>query len=384
MPERVYISDADLQSASDIEIIRLSRTLVAAMNSSFPGKRKKIIEKIREHARANPYSTIPFLLRYYDHVDPNTREYARMLIEELTRLPGGEQALIESIFSSHTSVGDSAAAVLEARNMDGMRFRELYLDAERQFSSCKAAGVYTDDVKDLFLEAIRLYKNKLVEQAFENIILVSDILKDRLEWTSNTKRYIQDVLKLTPQLSRSGVSIDNLQESLKILAGAVKTRDYKETKDLLESKKLEASVVSQIGSVLSFLSKRLKSAQLELSKRESVSSEDQRMFDSMKNLGAEVKSYVKKKKRVEALEGIYSFVSQELAGKYVGDVVRRMESGDSNAELAAGQMMVGLLKILSLLLPNAASEMFEMHLKSKVGKESIEDTPWPHPLKSLD
>lgn len=381
MPERVYISDADLQTASDIEIIRLSRTLVAAMNSSFPGKRKKIIERIREHARTNPYSTIPFLLRYFDHVDPNTREHARMLIEELTRLPGGEQALIESIFSSHTSVGDGAAAVLEARNMDGLRFRELYLDAERQFSACRAMGVYVDDVRDLFLEAIRLYKNKLVEQAFENIILVSDILRDRLDWTSNTKRYIQDVLKLTPQLSRSGVSIDNLQESLRILAGAVKTRDYKETKELLESKKLEASIISQIGSMFSYICRRLRCSSIELTA--SVSENDLKLFESMKKLGEEVRTYAKRKKHAEALESIYSFLSQELAGKYIAGAVQRIDSGDKNAEAAAGQTMLGVLKILNLVLPNAASDIYEMHLKGRVGKESIEDAPWPEPLKSL-
>ena len=384
MPERIYVSEADLRTASDIEIIRMSRVFVASMNSSFPGKKTKMIAKLREHADASPDSTIPFLLRYFDHVDPKTRDNARVLVDELTRNPRGEQALIESIFSSHTAVGEGAAAILESRNMDGLGFRELYVDAERQFAACRSAGVYIEDVKELFIESIRLYKNKLVEQAFENMILVGDILKDRLDWTSNTKRYIQDVLKLTPQLSRSGVSIDNLHESLKILTEAVKTRDYKETKDLLETKKLEAIVVSQIGSVLSFVSKRFKGGSIDLSGRgSSFSADDQKMLDSMASLGKEVSAYVKKKKRPEALEGIYSFVSQELAGKYTESVLQRIGAGDANAELAAGQMIVGLLKILYLVLPNAASEMFEMHLKSRVGKESLEETHWPLALSSL-
>lgn len=384
MPERIYVSEADLRMASDIEIIRMSRVFVASMNSSFPGKRTKMIARLRQHAEASPGSTIPFLLRYFDHVDPKTRDNARALVDELTRSPQGEWALIESIFSSHTTVGESAAALLESRNMGGLRFRELYVDAERQFASCRAAGVYTEDVRELFLESIRLYKNKLVEQAFENMILVGDILKDRLDWTSNTKRYIQDVLKLTPQLSRSGVSIDNLHESLKILTEAVKKRDYKETKDLLETKKLEGIVVSHIGSVLSFVSKRLKEGAIDLSGGgSSFSADDQKMFDSMASLGKEVSAYVKKKKRPEALEGIYSFVSQELAGKYTESAMKRIGAGDASAEVAAGQMLVGLLKILNLVLPNAASEMFEMHLKNRVGKESLDETPWPPALGSL-
>jgi hypothetical protein len=381
VPERIYISDADLQMASDIEIIRISRTFVSAMNSSFPGKRKKMIERIRKHAHANPVSTIPFLLRYFDHVDPKTRENSRSLVEELTRLPGGEQALIESLFSSHATVGDSAAAILEARGMDGVRFREFYLDAERQFAVCRAMGVHTEDVKELFLESIKLYKNKLVEQAFENMILVTDILKDRLEWTSNTKRYIQDVLKLTPQLSRSGVSIDNLQESLRILADAVKTRDYKETKELLESKKLEASVVSQIGSMFSYLCRRLRCASM--GALAGMSEEDRKLFDALRKVGEEVKEYAKKKKHVEALESVYSFLSQELAGGYISGLAERIDSGDNNAEAIAGQAMLGVLKILYLVLPNAASDIYEMHLKDRVGKESLEDVSWPEPLKSL-
>lgn len=383
MPERVYISDADLQTASDIEIIRISRSFVRAMNARFPWKRNKMIARLRNHAAVSPGSTIPFLLRYFDHVDPKTRENARSLVEELTRDSRGEQALIEALFSSHTAVGESAAVILESKNMEGLRFRELYVDVERQFAACRAAGVYTEDVKELFLESIKLYKNKLFEQAFENIILAGDILKDRLDWTSNTKRYIKDVLRLTPQLSRSGVSINNLQESLKILAEAVKTRDYRETKDLLEMKKLEATIVSQISSILSFVSKRLRSGSVELSAEASLSPDDRKMLDGLISLGKEVRAYVKKKKRVEALEGLYAFLSQELAGKYIESVVQRIGSGDRNAELVAGQMLVGLLKILSLVLPNAAYEIYETRLKGAVGKESLDEVAWPRPLSSL-
>jgi len=379
--ERIYISDADLQLASDLEVIRISRRIVADLNSSFPGKRKKMIQKLRAHANSNPFSTIPLLLRYIDHVDARVRDYANQLVEELTRTTTGEQALIESIFSSHHAVGDSAAAILEARNLEGVRYRELYVQGEKSFSDCKSMGIYTGDLRDMFLEAIRLYKEKLVEQAFENLILVNDLLRDRIDWNRNTKRYIQDVLRLTPQLSNSGVSMENIHESLKALNTAMKTRDYRETKDLIESKKLEATIGSQLVSVFSFMSRRLKGSKINPAKN--VPPDQKWIFDSMKKVATEVKNYVKKGKKTEALEGIYSFVAQELAGKYVESTMSEIESGNQDAEIAAGQVMLGIAKMVNLALPNLADELFESYLKSRLGKANIEDVPWPSPLKDL-
>ena len=381
MPERIYVSDVDSQAASDLEVIRISRRIVADLNSSFPGRKKKMIARIKEHGQTNPGSMIPLLLRYVDHIDPVVKEFASLIVNELTKSSKGEAALIDSLFSAHPVVADSAAFILDLRNLDGKKFRELFLDSERLFAQCNSIGVYTGDVKELFLESIRLYKSKLIEQSFENMIIVRDILTDRLDWNENTRKYIQDVLKLTPQLSQSGVSIDNISESLKILTSAMKNRDYRETRDLVETKKLEASVGSELASVFSFISKKTMGAMIDLNSE--GSSEDSWIFQSMGKVAREIQNYLKQDKRTEAMESLYTFVAQEFAGKFIENSTKRIVEGDRRAIAAMGQAMIGITKILYMIMPNTASELFDTYLKARIGKENIDDAPWPPPLRDL-
>lgn len=381
MPEKIYVSDADAQSATDIEILRMSRHLVDDLTSKMPGKKKKAIRTIREHGAIRPAPTISMLLRFLEHSDPRISGLAEALVEELSGAPEGEKALIECLFSSHHVVSQNAADLLERRGLDGLNVREIYSSSESLFARSKSMDIYTGDIKELFLDAINLYKSKSVEQASESFIIARDLLKDRVDWNENLRSYITDVLRLSPQLARSGVPMDNIQESLKTVTNAMKSRDYRETRDLVEAKKMEAAIGSELSSLYSFISRRLKGARID--PKGEISSDDRWIFDGMKKLAEEVRTSVNKQKRVDALESIYSFVAQEFAGRYAENAVRRIDAGDAKAAVGAGNAMLGMTKIVSLVLPNAASELYEKSLKKLVGKDDLDDAPWPAPLSEV-
>jgi hypothetical protein len=379
--ERIYVSDADSQSATDLETLRMGRHLVDDLGSRFPGKRKRTTASIRKHALVSPVSTMPLLLRLLEHTDPDIRSIADQLVVEMIATPGGEQALIECLFSAHHAVSLNAAGLLEKKGLGGEKFREMYASSEKLFSKCNALGIYTADIKDLLIDSVGLYKKKAAEQATENIVLAHDLLQDRLEWNENLKQYIADVLRLSPQLSQSGVSMDNIQASLKMIAGSLKTRDYKETRDLVEGKKMEGAIGSELSSVFSFISKKMKGAKID--PQSQISDEDKWIFESMKKLAVEVKASMSNGGKVEAMRSVYSFVAQELAGRYLEHVAKRIEKGDARAAAAAGSAMLGMTKILALVLPNVAAELYDDSLKALVGKEDLDDADWPGLLSDL-
>ena len=380
--ERIYVSDADAQSATDLETLRMGRHLVDDLGSRFPGKRKKTIASIRRHALVSPVSMMPLLLRFLEHTDPEIRSIADQLVEETISTPTGEQALIECLFSAHHVVSINAAELLEKRGLGGEKFREIYASSEKLFAKCKALEIYTADVKDLFIDSIGLYKKKAVEQATENIVLAHDLLQDRVDWSENLKQYITDVLRLSPQLSQSGVSMDNIQASLKTIAGSLKTRDYKETRDIVDGKKMEAAIGSELSSVFSFISKRMKGAKIDPESQ--ISDEDRWIFESMRKLAGEIKDSLRNDEKIEAMRSVYSFVAQELAGRYLEHVAKRIERGDPKAAAAAGSAMLGMTKILALVLPNVAFELYDDSLRTLVGKEDLDDAGWPSPLRDLE
>ena len=381
MSERIYVSDADAQSATDLETLRMGRHLVDDLGSRFPGKRKRTIASIRKHALVSPVSMMPLLLRFLEDTDPDIRSIAEQLVEEMIGTRKGEQALIECLFSAHHVVSINAAELLERKGLGGERFREIYASSEKLFAKCKSLEIYTADVKDLFIDSIGLYKKKAAEQAIENIVLANDLLQDRIEWNENLKQYITDVLKLSPQLTQSGISMDNIQASLRTIAGSLKTRDFKETRDLVDGKKMEAAIGSELSSVFSFISKKMKGAKID--PQNQISDEDKWIFESMKKLAGEIKASLSNDGKVEAMRSIYSFVAQELAGRYLEHIAKRIEKGDAKAAAAAGSAMLGMTKILAFVLPNVAAELYDDSLKALVGKEDLDDADWPSPLSEL-
>jgi len=381
--ERIYVSDADVQSACDFETLRIERRLIDDLSSAFPGKRKKIRERIMRKGKENPIVIMPVLLRYHANRNPKVRDQIRQLTENLLQVPGGEGALIESLFSAHLMVSDAATELLETRGLEAKRFRDLYIASEKLFYDCTAMKIHIGDIRELVVEAINRYKEKALEQAFENIILAHDLLRDRLDWNENLRKYIKDVLRLAPELSHSGVQIDNIQESLKALTNAVKSRDYGETRELIEGKKVEAAIRRELSSAFAFISKRVQRA--EDAEGDEIAEEDAWIFDAMKKVSNEIFDSLKEDNKLGALKSLHTFIAHDYTGKYLGEMSARIESGDEEAKRAARESIIGMAKILALILPNIASDLFDTYRMREIANvETVDELPWPKRLQDIE
>lgn len=372
---RIYISDADMQSASDMEALRIGRRISNDLGSFLPGKRKRLMTRIRVRARENPMVVMPLLLRHFDNENGKVRSQVRMLINEILRMPNAEAALRESLFSAHRDVSEAAAQILEERGYEGRNFKDLFDDTNRLFRECEQIEVHTADVEELVNEGIRLYDENAIEQAFENIILARDLLKDRIDWNKSLRSYIRDVLKMTPSLSQGGVQIDNIQESLRTLTDAVKTRDYSETRDIVEGKRIESAIVREMISTMTFISKRAKN--IDISTGDAIDAEFSQFVDGVGKLAVEVETKIKEEKRLDALKSLYTFISQDFTHNFLTNISSRLETGDQKAMSSTVNIAGIMLRLISIAMPNVASELYEAHLKDLIGMESVDDIEIP-------
>ena len=254
----VYVSDADIEMSKDLEGLRIDRHLVDDLSSVMSGRRRKMMDRIEEHARSRLVTVVPILVKYYDHDNPRVRSQVRSSLTRLTSSEAGEQALIECMFSRNEKLGNTAASILEEKNYNSLNFLSVYRQTRNLVQQAWKGEVFSEDIEELIVDSIETYKEGRFDQGMTNLKMARDLIEDRLEWHSHLKTYMKDVLRLTPMLSRSGVQVDSIQDSIRNLATAIPERDYREARALLDLRRQEAKLWKQLWSLEEFVTKRVK------------------------------------------------------------------------------------------------------------------------------
>ncbi len=381
MPQDVYVSDADVEMSKDVESLRIDRHLVSDLASLMPGRRRKMLDRIEEHGRKNPLAIVPVLAKYYDHDNVKVRNQVRESLVRLTQSEPGEVALIECMFSRDGSIANTAASVLEERNFNSMSFLASYRSAKSLVMQARKAGVFSSDVEELMVDSIETYKEGRFDQAMTNMMMAKDLLEDRFEWHSHLRGYIQDVLKLTPMLSRGGVQVDPIQDSLRNLSDAMQKREYTEARQLLDLRKQETRLWKQLWSLDEYLTKRIGAKPLvELMVLKDA---DKRLLDSFLRMAEAASDEVQDKRPVEALKIIEEFIGAEVSAEYLSREGRRLDTKDEAAWYVMWCVGLGLLKLSAPLVPNLSEEFYQQYFRDREGAPSIHSVGWPEPFKAL-
>jgi hypothetical protein len=377
----IYVSDADVEMSKDVESLRIDRHLASDLSSILPGRRRKMLDRIEEHARKNPLAMIPVLAKHYNHDEPKVRNQVRESLTRLTQSEVGELALIECLFSRDHSISDAAAALLEERNFSSMNFLATFRIAKGLVLQARKAGVFCGDVEELIVDSISTYKDGRFDQGMTNMLMAKDLLEDRLEWHSHLRGYIKDVLRLTPQLSRSGVQVDPIQDSLRNLSSALQKREYSEARNLLDIRRQETRLWKQLWSLDEYISKRIKVKPITelLVLREP----DKQMLQLFTRMSSTVADLFQGNKPVEALRTIEEFIRDDVSATYLASEGKRLDTKDEAAWHVMWSVGLGLLKLTAPIVPNLAEEFYQQYFRDREESPSIHTVEWPEPFKSL-
>lgn len=382
MVRGIYVSDADAEMARDIESMRIDRHLITDLSSILPGRRRKMVDRIEEHGTKNPLSIVPILVKYYDHDNSKVRRQVRASLGRLIQSEAGELALVECMFSRHVAIANTAAEILEEKSFHSVNFLSYYRQAELLIGQARKNEVFCNDVEELVTDSIETYKEGRFDQAMTNMKMAKDLLEDRLEWHGHLRGYIKDVLKLTPMLSRSGVQVDAIQDSIRNVATAMQTREYTEARALLDLRRQETRLWKQLWSLEEYVTKRIKVKPL--AELMVLRDPDKKLLASFIELGGEVNELVQDNKLVEALTRIEDFIGDDVSAGYLAREGKRLDAKDEAAWYTMWSVGLGLLKLIVPIIPNVAEEFYQQYFRDREGSPSVHTIEWPEPFADLD
>ena len=215
-----------------------------------------------------------------------------------------------------------------------------------------------------------------------NMMMAKDLLEDRLEWHSHLRGYIKDVLKLTPALSRSGVQVDSIQDSIRNLSTAVQTREYSDARSLLDLRRQETKLWKQLWSLEEFITKRIKVKPI--TELLVLKEPDKTLLESFLATAERVDDQIQDGKAVEALRLVEEFIANDVSGGYLSTEGRRLDSKDEASWFVMWSTGLGLLKMVAPVVPNVAEEFYQQYFRDREGSPSIHTVDWPEPFSKLD
>jgi hypothetical protein len=378
MAKGIYVSDVDVEMSKDVESLRIDRHLVSDLSAMLPGRRRKMLDRIEEYAHKNSLAIIPILVKHYDSDIPKVRKQVRDSLARLTQSEIGELALVECIFSRHTQIASTAAALLEDRGFNSVNFLSYYRQAEALVMRARKDDVFCQDIEELISDSIDTYKEGRFDQAMTNMMMAKDLLEDRLEWHSHLRGYIKDVLKLTPTLSRSGVQVDSIQDSIRNVSKAMQDREYTEAKALLDLRREETRLWKQLWSLDEYITKRIKAKPL--TELLVLKDADKSLLESFRAARDTVDEMIQDGRAVDALRLVEEFLRDEVSSGYLTREGKRLDSKDEAAWYSMWVVCLGILKVIAPIVPNLAEEFYQQYFRDREGPSSIHTVGWPEPF----
>lgn len=381
MAKGIYVSDADVEMAKDVESLRIDRHLASDLSSMVPGRRRRMIDRVEEYGTKNPLAIVPVLVKHYDDDAPKVRKQVRASLARLTQSEVGELALVECMFSRHTTVANTAASILEERGYNSVNFLTYYRQAESLIMQARKNEVFCNDVEELVTDSIETFKEGRFDQAMTNMMMAKDLVEDRLEWHGHLRGYIKDVLKLMPTLGRSGVQVDAIQDSIRNVSKAMQSREYSDARALLDLRRQETRLWKQLWSLEEYITKRIKAKPL--TELMVLRDSDKALMDSFVQVTKAVANKTQDGKPSEALKMVEEFLRAEVSSGYLSTEGRRLDSKDEAAWYTMWSVGLGLLKAVAPIIPNVAEEFYQQYFRDREGAPSIHSVPWPEPFSSL-
>jgi len=380
--KEIYVCDADIELSKDLESLRIDRHLVDDLSSIMPGRRRKMVDRIEEHASTKLLAVMPTLVKYYNHDNPRVRSQIRASLTRLTSSEAGEQALIECMFSKSQKIANTAASILEEKNYSSVNFLSVYRQTKNLVQQAWKGEVFSQDIEELVVDSIETYKEGRFDQGMTNLRMARDLLEDRLEWHSHLRTYMKDVLRLTPVLSRSGVQVDSIQDSIRNLASAIPERDYREARSLLDLRRQETRLWKQLWSLEEFVAKRVKTKPIvDLS---TLQESDRSLLESFVTTAGKVQGSIQEGDAPEALKMVSDFVRDRVSARYLATEGKRISGDDLAAWYTIWSVGLGLLKLVAPVIPNVAEEFYQQYFRDREDSASIHSVPWPEPMSPLE
>jgi hypothetical protein len=354
---------------------------VARIDSSFtiirrlPLEKERAEQRILELARQEPYDAAIVLLKHMHGGSKRTKEDAARLLKTIMENRNGLRAVLDAAVHPKKEIRVHAVEVLRERAGDrAVTYASFYQNASLLVSVARSKDVPTVDIEALMESSKDSFVDGEIMEALEDVGTSLDYLKHRLRAANMLRGYLSEVLKMAPDLSRMGVYDERIEAPLKRAIQASKGRYVDETSEIVEQRRLEASLRSDLNALCRDAVSGLESKpSLEPSQ---LDGSDVWVLSSLGSLIQDVTTLLVSGDKGRSLTRIGEYVRNH-ATVYSEESAQRRKEGNASAILTCYTMAFVGLRLASGVLPQASEDIYQRCFRTFEGEPSVHIVAWP-------
>ena len=358
---------------------RIESGLVRSIH--FPLEKKRIERRLLRTAEEDQNTVVIILLKNLDHENQKVAEFSHKLLEKSTKSKKGMRAVLESVVNPNQAVRRNAVMYLSSkRGFHAITYASFYEHTYLLLAMARNKDIPVGDIEALVEVSVDDYLEGETIQALQDIAACLDFIKQRHRTADTLKRYVTEMLRMAPDLTRMGAYDGQIAEPLKHAIHASKNREIDETKEIIEVRIMESSVRR----VLNRMGRQAKSTfehrpNLDF---EHMTGGDVFTVTKLKGFIDSVTSKAMVGKREEALKALTSYLAADYA-QYLQDSKRRMEDKEGSALASVYIMGLVVLKLASYLMSQTAEDIYQRYFRGLEQEPSVHVLPWPEPVMKL-
>ncbi len=344
-------------------------------NLRLPMERERFERKLLRMARTDPEEITAIVLKSYFHNSKRVSSEARKVLEQIAAERAGMKGVLGNLAHPNREVRRAAVDFLKTKNgMHAATYASFYENTVLLIAMARNKDIPVDDIealaetsKDSFLDGEPL-------EALQDIAASLDLVKHRHRVASTLKVLVSEVLRMAPDLTRIGAYSEGVESSLKRAITASKSHVVDETSDIISQRRTEASIRGALAKAGNALQTSTKSRpNLSLNEMQGV---DVWAIARIRPVMQTVTSRTLVGDREAALLALDTYLKDDFV-KFFEEVRGRLEEQEPSAQMTAYALTITALKLASGMLPQAAEDLYQKHLRGLENEPSIHVVPWP-------
>jgi len=354
----------------------MEKEMLQSFHSPIPAERLFMQNKMIQYAKGDAELVMMVLLTNSSDSDVKVVNSVNDTLMELVREREFMASLLEVILHPDRDIRRNAFQFLR----EHLGFHPTtYVSFLEQTMVLVALARKKDIPVDDIVSLVNVSKDDFLEgrtlDAVKDIATCLDFVKHRLRSVEHLKSYLIDVLKMAPELTRMGVYPGSIEEPLKKAIKASKTRTYDETREIIERRAMESTILNQ----LTWMGKLLRDV---LDKRPMMDPSDVTGIDvwlltSVQDLMDMVTSATISGKEEDALDTLNIYLGEDFRDFFIEEMKERFDQKDPSAIFAFYIVGIVCLKLAGALMPEAVEDIYQENFKRFEEDPSIHVVLWP-------
>ena len=354
---------------------RLEAIMLGSFASEHEADADRVKRKLMKRALARPEETVLLLLRNCDSKDERVREEVLGVLTELARGKPFLALVLRNMGHPSRRVRKAVQSFLgELVGPHGAVYASLFEQTMLLVAMAKRKDVPVDDIVSLAELSKETFMDGEVMESVTDIGFCLDQVQNRYRSSEQLMRYLSDVLKKAPDLSRRGTFGDALEGPLHHGIKAARDRSIVETGKRIKERTMEGRLRHDLRSVVIAVGESVSSRPQP--QTEGLREDDRQELSALHRVSSSVMTSLSEGRRAEAIIALHEFV-QGFLHSYGATLKERTRSGDQDAEAVIYLVCLGCVKTASFLAPIAAEGAYLEGFRYLEGMPSVCMVPLP-------